>query len=137
MWTGDGASLRLRSFRAQADAVWGASQRVGQVGGRVRGRSTGWASLFFPSLKAPLWESGREDRLSPGAWRREWPQSASRSRVARRSPGLQPHRSREAVEVCFPLLSRWLCTTAELNTWTRTELQGHNRLCQSEQGHVN
>lgn len=106
MWMGDVASLRLRSCRAQADTVWGASQRVGQAEGRVWGRSTGWASLFFLSLEAPLWESGREDRLSPGAWRREWPQSASGSRVARPSPGLQPHRSHEAVEVCFPLLSR-------------------------------
>lgn len=52
------------------------------------------------------WESGREDRLSPGAWCREWPQSASWSRVARPSPGLQPHRSCEAVEVRFPLLNR-------------------------------
>lgn len=41
-----------------------------------------------------------EDRLSPGAWRREWPQSTSWSRVA----GLQPHRSCKAVEVRFPLL---------------------------------
>ena len=52
-------------------------------------------------VKSPnCWESGWEDRLSPGAWCREWPQSTSWSRVA----GLQPHRSCEAVEVRFPLL---------------------------------
>lgn len=57
-------------------------------------------------VKSPnCWESGREDRLSPGAWRREWPQSTSWSRVAGPSPGLQPHRSCEAVEVRFLLLS--------------------------------